>query len=55
MHPGCGDLLVAVAVALTTRPCRECGGLTDASDRLCLACWSGTSAEITNESEVLHA
>lgn len=54
MHPGCGDLLLAVAVAMQTRPCRECGDLTDASDRLCLTCW-GCPPEITNESEVLHA
>jgi hypothetical protein len=56
MHPGCADRMVFLAVALLTRPCRECGALTDASDRLCLECWSGCPAEeITNESEVLRA
>lgn len=44
MHPACAARLVALAVAYLQRPCRECGELTDTSDRLCLDCWMGVEA-----------
>lgn len=43
-HPACdATFLVALALVLLARPCRWCGSPTDASDRMCLACWEGRS------------